>query len=79
LLKAQTVSNSEGSSVGVAAATKLSFTVESSGWLEARARQVNRWLYEGSPWTYLLPAGLLLGFLALKFGRVPFRVRVERR
>lgn len=79
LVKAQTVAQSEGSSVGVAAATKLSFSVESSGWLESRARQVNRWLYDGSPWTYLLPAALLLGFLALKFGRVPFRVRFERR
>ena len=79
LLKAQTVSQTGGTSVGVAAATKVSFSVESSGWLESRARQVNRWLYDGSPWTYILPAGFFLGFLAVKFGRLPFRVRFERR
>jgi hypothetical protein len=80
LLKAQTVSEGpSGTSLGVAAATKVSFSVESSGWLESRARQVNRWLYDGSPWTYVLPAALLLAFLAVKFGRVPFRVRLERK
>lgn len=80
LVKAQTVSQTEGgTSVGVAAATKVSFSVESGGWFESRVREVNRWLYESEPWIYLLPASLLLGFAAIKVRRIPFRLRIERR
>ena len=80
LLKAQTVAEQTGgTSVGVAAATKLSFSVASSGWLDAQWHRVNRWLDDAAPWTYLLPAALFLAFLALKAGRLPFRLRIERR
>jgi hypothetical protein len=80
LLKAQTVSRSaNGTSVGVAAATKVSFSIESSSWLDAQRRQLDRWLYAWSPWTYLIPAGLLLAFLATKVRRLPFRLKIERK
>jgi hypothetical protein len=80
LVKAQTTSEEGGQArVGIAAATKLSFSVEAAGWLDAQRSRLNRWLYEGSPWTYVLPGALFLVFLAVKFGRLPFRVRLERR
>ena len=79
LVKAQTVSRSAGgTSVGVAAATKVSFSVVDSGWFDARVREVNRWLYESEPWIYLLPGVLLLVIVAFKVRRLPFRLRIER-
>ena len=80
LVRAGTTSADGGQArVGVAAATKVSFSIESSSWLDAQRRQVDRWLYVWSPWTYLIPAGLLLAFLATKVRRLPFRLKIERK
>jgi len=80
LLQAKTVPDLPGTtSVGVAAATKIAFSVGASGWLEAQWRSVNRWLDDAAPWTYVVPGILLLGFLATKAGKLPFRLRVERK
>ena len=80
LLRAQTAPpESGGASLGVAAATKLSFTVEPASWFEAQRHRINRWLDDYAPWTYILPAGLLLVVLATKVSKVPFRIRVERK
>jgi hypothetical protein len=80
LLQAQIAPAGEGAQIGAAAATQLAFTVEPSTLLEAwllRGRTViERW----SPWSYLLPA-----FVVLAAGgswlRRRFRVglRIERR
>jgi hypothetical protein len=80
LVKAQTVAGEPGStSVGVAAATKLLFSVGSASWLEAQWYALNRWLGEAQPWTFIVPAALVLAFLASKAHKLPFRLRVERR
>ena len=80
LLKAQTVSPSQaGTSVGVAAATKVTFSIEPSSWFDARRREINRWLDDAAPWTYILPGALLIGFLLTKAGKLPFRLRLERK
>ena len=80
LLRAQTVSEHQtGTTFGVAAATRLSFTVSSTGWLSAQRHAIDRWLNDHSPWVYLVPGVLLLAYLATRVGRVPFRVRVERK
>jgi hypothetical protein len=81
LLQAKTVADagSGQTSVGVAAATKLSFAVASSSWLDAQWRSVNRWLDDAAPWTYLVPAALVLAFLAAKARKLPYRIRLERK
>ena len=81
LVRAQTVveSPSGGAGVGAAVATKLSFSVESTGWLDAQRHRVNRWIDDAAPWIYLLPAAALLAVLATKAHRLPFRLRVERK
>jgi hypothetical protein len=80
LLQAKTAPGSTGgTSVGVAAATKLTFSVAASGWLETQWRSINRWLDDTQPWTFIVPVGLILVFLATKAHKLPFRVRLERR
>jgi hypothetical protein len=80
LLQAQTVALEPGAtSIGVAAATKLSFSVGSSGWIDTQWRNINRWLGEAQPWTFIVPAAVVLAFLASKAHKLPFRLRVERR
>jgi uncharacterized protein YaiE (UPF0345 family) len=80
LVQAKTVSDQPGgTTVGVAAATKLRFSVAASGRLEAQLRSINRWLDDAAPWTYVVPAALVLGFLGYKARHLPFSVRIERR
>ncbi len=77
-LEAHPVATS-GQSVGIAVATELTFTIEPSSWLDAQRRRIDRWLNANAPWTYLVPAALLLGFIAFRMGRLPFRLRLERK
>lgn len=81
LVRTETVLAGESgvTGVGAAVATKLSFQVASTGWLDARRHQLSRWLDDAAPWTYLVPAALLLAFLATKAHKLPFRLRVERK
>ena len=80
LLQAKTASDQPGAtSVGVAAATKLGFSVAASGWLDAQWRGLNTWLDDAFPWTFVVPGVVLLAFLATKAGKLPFRIRLERR
>jgi len=66
--------------IGVAAATRLSFTVTPTSWLQAQRLRLNRWLEESEPWSTIVPGSLLGGVVILALRRfVPFRVRVERR
>lgn len=62
------------------AATKLTFTVAPSSWLDAQVTRINRWLDEASPWPGLAAIGLLLAVvLRWSSGRVRFRLPFEPR
>jgi hypothetical protein len=80
LLQAKTAPDQPGAtSVGVAAATKLGFSVSASGWLDAQWRGLNRRLDDAFPWTFVVAGAVAGAFLATKAGRLPFRIRLERR
>lgn len=67
-------------SIGVAAATRISFTVEESSWLNAQRRQLNRWLDDYGPWTYAAPLAIAVLILTHRLGRgFRFRLPFERR
>jgi hypothetical protein len=62
------------------AATKLTFTVAPSSWLDAQWTRINRWLDDNQPWTTIAPVAAL-GVLALRWSsrRVRFRLPFEPR
>jgi hypothetical protein len=62
------------------AATKLTFTVAPSSWLETQKRRFDQWLDDSQPWTMLIPV-FLLGVIALMTAskRVRFRLPFEPR
>ena len=60
LVGAQIVTEGKGGQVGAAAASHLSFTVEPASALEALWLKVKRFFAENVPWTYLVPAVLLV-------------------
>jgi hypothetical protein len=67
-------------SVGVAAATKLSFTVDESTWFAAQRVRFNRWLDDASPWLYVGAAAALVAFLAYRYrDRYRLRSPIERK
>ncbi len=81
LIEAHPVADEEGGvSIGVAAATKLTFTVKPSNLLAAWILQVENFIEDGEPWTYVIPISLVL-LLVLYLVRRNFRFRfgVERR
>ena len=81
-LEARPVTETSGVSIGVAAATKLSFTVQPSSWLAAQRLHVSRFLRDLEPWSYLIEGLILAGALAYAVRRYsPVRVRspFERR
>ncbi len=70
-----------GASVGIAAATKLSFTVEQSNVFNASALWVYHRFQDTSPFSYIgigLLAAALAAFLLFRVGRVRLRFRLER-
>jgi hypothetical protein len=70
----------EGVTVGVAAATKLSFTVKPSNVFSAWLLRISNFFEDGAPWSYLIPSALLaliLLYLLRRYIRV--RLSVERR
>jgi hypothetical protein len=74
-LEAHPVTEKEGVSVSVAAATKVSFTVKEAGWLEAQRTRVNRWLDENQALIFAGLAAALLVLLYVKRNLIPFEVR----
>jgi hypothetical protein len=74
-LEAHPVTDKEGVSVSVAAATKVSFTVKDAGWLEAQRTRVNRWLDENQALIFAGLAAALLVLLYMKRNLIPFEVR----
>jgi hypothetical protein len=79
-LEAHPLTNDQGVSIGVAAATKLTFSVKPSSWLDALVVRTNRLLDDVYPWAYLLGAAVLVA-LAIRHLRRSFRidVKVQRR
>ena len=81
LIEAHPIADEEaGVTIGVAAATKLTFTVKPSNLLAAWILQVENFIEDGEPWTYVIPISLVL-LLVLYLVRRNFRFRfgVERR
>lgn len=79
LIEARMVAEEEGGvAIGAGAATVLSFSVKPSSWWQAQRVRLERYLEEGEPWTYALPAALLLALLLFALAR-SFRLRIERR
>jgi hypothetical protein len=78
LLAAQIVTEGEGAQVGAAAAAKVTFEVESATLLGAWWHKLSTWYGDNAPWTWLVPAVLVL-FLLTWQGRSRFAFRVERR
>jgi ABC-type Fe3+ transport system permease subunit len=80
LIEAHRVARGEGVAVGAAAATKLTFTVKPSSWLQAQQVRLNRWIDQANPWSYLIPGALLAATVLVAIRRY-FRVglRIERR
>jgi len=80
LIEAHPVSTEEGVTIGVAAATKLTFTVKPSSQFSAWLLQIRYFFDDSSPWSYVIPsslAALLLLYLLRRFFRL--RLRIERR
>lgn len=80
LIEAHPVSTQEGVTIGVAAATKLSFTVKPSSQFAAWRLNVAHFFEDGTPWSYVIPSSLLallLLYLLRRYFRL--RLRVERR
>jgi hypothetical protein len=78
LLAAQIVTEGRGAQVGAAAATKLTFEVESATLLGAWWHRLSMWFSDNGPWTWIAPAILASLLLAGQFRR-HFAFRLERR
>ena len=80
LIEPRPEATGEGARIGIAAATKLSFTVKPSSWLAAQRVRFNRLIDENEPWSYLVPALVLLaGVLFVAHRNFRFGLRVERK
>lgn len=80
LIEAHPVSKREGVTVGVAAATKLFFTVKPSNVFSAWLLRISNFFEDGAPWSYLIPSvivALILLYLVRRYIRV--RLSIERR
>jgi hypothetical protein len=78
LLAAQIVTEGRGAQVGAAAATKLTFQVESATLLGAWWNRLSMWFSDNGPWTWIVPAILVSSLIARQFRR-HFAFRLERR
>lgn len=68
-LEAHPTAKKEGVTIGVAAATKLYFTVKPSGILGAAIARARTWLENNAPYSYWLLAGLVVLAAILVFKR----------
>lgn len=79
-LEAHPTAKKEGVTIGVAAATKLYFTVEPSGVLGAAIARVTSWFENNAPYSYWVLAGLLALMVIVVFKRFfSLRVAVKRK
>jgi hypothetical protein len=75
-IEARPVAEADGVSIGVAAATQLTFTVEPSSWLAAQRLRISRFLRDIEPWSYVVEGLILAGALAYLGRRYsPVRLR----
>ncbi|MCH7837979.1 MAG: hypothetical protein IIC26_05660 [Chloroflexi bacterium] len=81
LIEAHPIATGEGGvSIGVAAATKLTFTVKPSNLFAAWRLQVRNFFEDGAPWSYVIPASLLALFVLYLLRRYfRLQLRFERR
>ncbi len=80
-VQAQLVTDA-GAPIGVAAAARLSFSVESSSWFAAQRLRINRFLRDLEPWSYFVEGLFVLGlvaYFARRYSPVRPRLRFERR
>jgi hypothetical protein len=74
------VGNAGTDSTLAGAATKLTFTVGPSSWLDTQKRRFDRWLDDSQPWTTIIPILLLGGVVLITVSkRVRFRLPFEPR
>ena len=78
LIEAHPIQSETGVTVGVAAATKLSFEIEPSSFLELWRLRIAHFFEDTSPFSVVLPP-LLAGILLLYLISRRFRLRIERR
>ncbi len=78
LIEAHPVSTEEGVTIGVAAATKLTFTVKPSNLFSAWLLRIRHFFEDNSPYSIVLPP-TLAGLLLIYFLSRRFRLRIERR
>jgi len=72
-IQAQVVTEGTGNTVGIAAAARLSFTVEPSSWFAAQRLRFARFLRDMEPWTYVVEGALiagLAGYLIVRYSPV---------
>ena len=81
LIEAHPIATGEGGvSIGVAAATKLTFTVKPSSQFAAWRLQVRNFFEDGAPWSYIIPSSLLALFVLYLLRRYfRLQLRFERR
>ncbi len=78
-LEAHPVAAANGVSVSVAAATKLSFSVKQTSWLDAQRTRLNRWLDEHQTLIFVVTGTVLLGLALWTWRRLPFEIAVRRK
>ena len=78
LIQAEIATEDEGTTVGAAAAARVSFTVKPSNLLQAWQLETQDFLREKSPWSYLVPGALGLGLVGWWL-RKRFTINVGRR
>jgi hypothetical protein len=60
-IEARPVIDGSGATIGVSAATSLTFSVKPSSWLAAQRLRVNRWMDQLWPWSLVAPSLVLAG------------------
>ena len=81
-IQAEPLTEGAGETIGVAAATRLTFTVEPSSWLSAQRLRISRFLRDIEPWSYVVEGLILAGaiaYLARRYSPVRLRNPFERR
>jgi hypothetical protein len=78
LLRAEIVTGNEGTTVGAAAATRITFTVKPSNLLQAWQLEAEDWFRDNQPWATIVPLAAVLAAV-LWFLRRRFTFSVQRR
>lgn len=80
LVEGHPIAGAEGLSIGIAAAAKLNFTVESSSFFWAVANRLTTWFGNNAPYSYAFVGVIFLAIAILIIRRyVKFSFKVERK